>query len=84
MVIQSFAQEMRRADNSPAFSNGFEGESWMAVWCAPCGHADSETGGCTLIDVAHLGKTPFSWEPLYANSLARRYICHEHEPATSR
>jgi hypothetical protein len=57
-----------------AFSNSFEGESWMGVWCSSCRHSSSE-GGCTLTDVAMLGRTPAAWIELDRSSLTSRYLC---------
>lgn len=69
--------EMKQATDTPPFSNGFEGESWMAYWCHNCKNSvDGE--GCTLVGVAMLGKTPFAWESLVRNGLSSRYICHEY------
>ena len=46
-------------DGSP-FSNGTEGEGWMANWCyRPC--IQDKNDDCPLILVALMGKTPAEW-----------------------
>lgn len=45
------------------FSNGTEGYDWMEAWCERCVHdVDHEnTGGCPLVAVAFLQRTPVEW-----------------------
>lgn len=48
------------------FSNGTEGEAWMANWCARCVHdAPARRGdygnGCSHILTALTGQTPAEW-----------------------
>ncbi len=76
MSLLPFEQELQRASPGPAFSNGFEGDAWMDYWCSNCRHCLPQ-GSCELITVALLGQVPFPWERLVANSLHKRYVCHE-------
>lgn len=52
--------------NRPPFSNGTEGDVWMAAWCERClVDAPFRNGinptGCELILTAMLGGTPAEW-----------------------
>lgn len=74
MAVLSFDAEYQRARHRPPFSNGFEGETWMSLWCEDgCTHYDD----CPLLLVAMLDRTPQAWterEPLGLN----RYTCTEY------
>lgn len=74
MALLSYEQEDERAEDEAAFSNGFEGESWMHIWCEACRHEED----CPLIMVALMGKRPAAWEQRVPSSL-NRYTCHEFE-----
>jgi len=56
----------KNARDTPAFSNGTEGEMWQANWCdrclrdAPFRNGISATG-CPLILIAYCGQTPAEW-----------------------
>lgn len=77
MAVQSLDAEMAGAADAPPFSNGFEGESWMAYWCTDCTR-DLQPPGCVLLDVALLGKTPAAWETGTPADLKFRYLCKEY------
>jgi hypothetical protein len=70
-----------QAADRPAFSNGTEGYAWMANWCDRCVHeADPDTnGGCPLLLVSMLGKTPAQWTEVDRRSLGSQYTCSEFE-----
>lgn len=61
-----YEDALARSRDVPAFSNGTEGEVWMANWCHRClrdapfrnGIAKS---GCPLILVALMDRTPAEW-----------------------
>ncbi len=77
MSLKSFEDELKRATEHPAFSNGFEGECWQDYWCNSCARSvDGE--GCVLFAVALMGQTPWQWELLNRDSLTTRFICHEY------
>ncbi len=58
------------ADGSP-FSNGSEGQAWMANWCELCAAYDT----CPLILIAMLGRRPRQWVNEQPASLDNRYTC---------
>jgi hypothetical protein len=53
----------------------------MANWCDRCVHeADPDTnGGCPLLLVSMLGKTPAQWTEVDRRSLGSQYTCSEFE-----
>jgi hypothetical protein len=66
----------------PPFSNGTEGEAWMANWCHRClRDAPFRNGiaptGCELILTALLGQTPAEWIEQDRFSLGDQYHCIE-------
>lgn len=66
---------MARSRDERPFANGFEGESWMNLWCWDCQVDEDE---CPLIGVAMLGRTPAAWalrDPAGLN----RYTCNEYQ-----
>lgn len=67
---------MARARDGSAFANGFEGESWMNLWCSDGCTNDTEQD-CPLVLVAMLGRTPAQWEDKEPGAL-NRYVCHEY------
>lgn len=80
MALLSPDDEFARGVDRPAFSNGFEAESWMGIWCEECRHEPD----CPLIMVAFLGRTPKAWKETDRASLTRRYTCHEFEQSKER
>lgn len=76
------------------FSNGTEGDAWMAIWCSYCTHDHTIHGpdagtGCQLIGDAMLGASdpdtwvwPEAWipEPPGSFALPSRLICGQFEP----
>lgn len=80
MALLSTDEEFDRGVDKPPFSNGFEGESWMGIWCEECRHEPD----CPLILVAITGRTPLAWHEQERGvgdlaSLTHRYTCHEFE-----
>lgn len=81
------------------FSNGTEGESWMAVWCEYCVHDhgashnhESCGDGCDLILNVLMPEFPsadFPWpevwlpEPTGSFSLPSRLVCGQFQPCTT-
>lgn len=87
-MMRAYDEAMAAAADRPAFSNGFEGERWMAQWCERCANDLSidTDGGCPLLFVALNGKTPAEFIPGVTDeqgrvSLAQRYRCSEFIPA---
>ncbi len=83
MALLSFDEENERSDPHAPFANGYEGESWMSLWCED-GCANYKD--CPLILVALLGRTPQQWEIREPGGL-NRYTCHAYtdpyqEPAS--
>lgn len=76
-AAQQHQKEYADALHKPAFANGFEGDSWMAVWCATCAQ-DENT--CPLIGVALLGRTPRAWILINPGGLYDRYSCSHWSP----
>lgn len=72
--------EFDRSVDKPPFSNGFEGESWMRIWCEECIHEPR----CPLILIAMCGRTPHPWEEIDRASLTHRYTCHEFEQSKEK
>lgn len=74
-----------RAKDEPAFSNGTEGYGWMEANCETCIHdkaaRQGDVGGCPLILVALMGRTPQEWLEGDRDTIARRYTCvmYRHE-----
>ncbi|WP_410633321.1 hypothetical protein [Amycolatopsis sp. cmx-4-83] len=76
-----------RSRDVPAFSNGTEGETWMANWCYRClrdaPHRNMGKGsGCPLILVAMMSRTPAEWldgprDEQGRYSMADQYHCIE-------
>lgn len=69
----------------PAFSNGHEGEVWENDWCGTCVHggqvSNADGGGCPLLGLALLGRTPAEWEPRVPGGLLARYECTAYRAA---
>lgn len=74
MALLDLRAEAARARDGAPFSNGFEGESWMSLWCQDCAHQKF----CPLLDVAFLGRTPAPWTLREPGGL-NRYTCEEHQ-----
>jgi hypothetical protein len=75
-----FDQAWIKAHGWPAFSTGHEGETWQNGWCGTC-RFSSDGEGCTLSDVAILGRTPAQWETRVPGGLITRYECTVYRPA---
>lgn len=61
--MRTYKEAFAAARDERAFSNGTEGYGWMGAWCERCLHdvdAD-ETGGCPLVMVALMQRTPSEW-----------------------
>lgn len=74
MALLSQDEEYNRARDGAPFSNGFEGDSWMALWCED-GCVQEPT--CPLIVVSMLNKTPAPWQDREPGGL-NRYTCTEY------
>jgi hypothetical protein len=72
--LPDFGTVIAEAADRPAFSNGTEGEAWMARWCYRCLHDQGEEG-CPLVLAAFLGKTPAQWREDQPGSLGDQYTC---------
>jgi hypothetical protein len=81
MTATDFANAYDMSLPGPAFSNGTEGESWMAAWCAKCAHSTDGADGCVLTDVAMIGRIPADWVEVDPASRYDRYICQRWSPA---
>jgi hypothetical protein len=80
MSVPTFDEANAKAREGSPFSNGFEGEHWMANNCHRCIHDKpardgSDPTGCPLILVAYLGKTPAEWLEKNRSSLGDQYTC---------
>lgn len=74
MALLSLQEEMDRSRSGPAFANGFEFDSWSAIWCEECALVDD----CPLLEVALLEHlVPAAWEDRNPGAL-NRYVCHEY------
>lgn len=73
----------------PPFSNGTEGDAWMANWCerclrdAPFRNGISNTG-CPLLLIALDGYTPAEWIVDQPFQLGHQYRCTEFRAAGYR
>ena len=75
------------AADRAAFANGSEGEAWTAAWCERCTRDDlaDVDGGCPLLLVALMGRTPVEFVPGPTDaagrvSLTQQYRCTEFDP----
>lgn len=64
--MRTFEEAEAAARDGSPFSNGTDGEIWMASNCERCIHDKgtrdgSDPAGCPLVMVALLGKTPSEW-----------------------
>jgi hypothetical protein len=85
--MRTLAQIDRDARDIPAFSNGTEGDGWMANWCHRClRDAPFRSGisptGCPLILIALTNRTPAEWldgprDEHGRYSIADQYHCIE-------
>lgn len=75
MALLDLEAELARARDGKPFASGFEGESWMSLWCFDC---VTDEDSCPLIGVALLGRTPQAWIDREPGGL-NRYTCVEHE-----
>lgn len=73
-MIGTEDEEYEQAVDHPAFSNGAEGETWMAVWCATCVRDEDE---CPLVGVAIFGRTPVQWISRNPQGMRDKYVCTE-------
>jgi hypothetical protein len=79
VALLDLAGESERSRDGAAFSNGFEGESWMSLWCFDgCVYEPD----CPLIMVAMLDQTPGPWVERDPTSL-NRYTCTEYDDGTT-
>jgi hypothetical protein len=72
MALLSIDEEMDRATLATPFSNGFEGEAWMNLWCDDCANQYD----CPLIMVAVMNRVPAAWE-LRDPAGLNKYSCAE-------
>lgn len=61
-----YGDAWERARDEPPFCNGTEGYDWMENWCYRClrdapFRNTGNGGGCPLIRVAMMGRTPAEW-----------------------
>lgn len=80
MTLPTFDEANTKAREGSPFSNGTEGECWMANNCHRCVHdapvrRDEWDKGCPLILVAYLGKTPAEWLEKDRSRLGDQYTC---------
>ncbi|MFD6113655.1 hypothetical protein ACFWG0_26580 [Streptomyces yangpuensis] len=65
MSLDDYDRLYEEARDEPAFSNGDEGYSWIDANCSTCIHdkeqRDSMSGGCPLILISLMGRTPIQW-----------------------
>lgn len=73
MALLSPEEEFERARPGWAFANGFEWESWSAIWCLECSHEPT----CPLLVVMLQERIPAAWEDRNPGAL-NRYVCHEY------
>lgn len=62
--MRTYEEAMEASRDRAAFANGTEGEMWMANWCERCKHdtpAKQAKGGCPLVMVAMMQRTPSEW-----------------------
>lgn len=78
MALLSYDEEYERAHDVSPFSNGFEGETWMDLWCVDC----AKEPDCPLLVVALMGRTPRPWTERQPMSL-NRYTCHEYDDVSA-
>jgi hypothetical protein len=74
VALLDLESEMARARDGSAFSNGFEGEAWIQLWCTDCA---VDTDLCPLLGTALLGRTPAAWTLREPGGL-NRYTCTEY------
>lgn len=86
--MRSFTDAMDAADPSTPFSNGSESDAWMQVWCETCVQDTPEKllkeGGCPLVMVALMFRTPAEWKRGPVGSVERKYECEEYERIPQR
>lgn len=76
--MPSFDDVVERAADKPAFSNGTEGDAWMAHWCwRPCCYEET----CPILAAALFGATPAEWVEVEPLSLGNQYRCTKFEAA---
>lgn len=86
MNLDDYDRLYAEALDEPAFSNGDEGYSWTEAHCSTCIHdkeqRDSMSGGCPLILVSLMGRTPIQWLDQKQDgrrySREGQYICVEY------
>ncbi|RSN26536.1 hypothetical protein DMC63_01485 [Streptomyces sp. WAC 05977] len=82
-----YDEAFARSRDVPAFSNGTEGETWMANWCRRClRDAPFRNGlvktGCPLVLISLMQRTPAEWldgprDEHGRYSMADQYHCIE-------
>jgi hypothetical protein len=80
--MRTYDEALAAAVDDPAFSNGTEGEAWMANNCERCTHDKgtrdgTDESGCPLVMVAILGQTPSEWIETERFGLGDSYTCVE-------
>lgn len=73
-MLPTYDQAWAAARERSPFSNGTEGECWMANNCYRCVNDDPDNG-CELLLVALLGRTPAEWTEDKPGSLGEQYRC---------
>lgn len=71
-----------QAREGAPFSNSDQGCGWMARWCDRCVHdrdaREGRLGGCPLVTVALMGRTPAQWlTPDAESAVFAEYHCVE-------
>lgn len=61
--MRQYAEIYETARDTPAFSNGSQGYSWMANWCDRCTHDNLDDNtygpyGCPIVAVTMMSRTP--------------------------
>lgn len=73
MTLPTYDQAWGTAREGSPFSNGTEGECWMANNCGRCINDANED--CDLVLIALMGRTPAEWTPDKPGSLGEQYRC---------
>jgi hypothetical protein len=90
-TMPAYDDVLERSRPAAPFSNGTEGEAWMAGWCsrdaAPCVRdeqfgAGPEKSACPLLDVALFeNRTPQEWGERTSALGREMYTCRKYEAA---
>jgi len=77
-MLPTCEQALATSREGAPFSNGTEGEFWFESNCYQCvNDAEARTGlgGCDLVLIALLGRTPAEWSETNPRGLSDRYQC---------